>query len=117
MIGINSLKRYPHAEAGNPRYQSPIDVFSPVRRWLNQLDIRDATFARSLCRVIPAQCPFARTVAWQGRTLMVIPPLCKLNPVYDELVSLRFRALSYLADQDQHRCPDRPITAHPTPPC
>ncbi|MDY7024694.1 MAG: Mo-dependent nitrogenase C-terminal domain-containing protein, partial [Cyanobacteriota bacterium] len=28
-----------------------------------------------------------------------IPPLCKLNPVYDELISLRFRALCYLADE------------------
>jgi hypothetical protein len=26
------------------------------------------------------------------------PPLCELNPFYDEFVSLRFRALSYLAD-------------------
>ncbi|MGK7890123.1 MAG: Mo-dependent nitrogenase C-terminal domain-containing protein, partial [Leptolyngbyaceae cyanobacterium] len=33
-----------------------------------------------------------------GHTLFHIPPLCKLNPVYDELVALRFRALCYLAD-------------------
>jgi Mo-dependent nitrogenase C-terminus len=24
--------------------------------------------------------------------------MCKLNPVYEELVSLRFRAMSFLAD-------------------
>ena len=29
---------------------------------------------------------------------MQIPPLCKLNPVYEEVVYLRFRALCYLAD-------------------
>ncbi|MCS6815305.1 MAG: Mo-dependent nitrogenase C-terminal domain-containing protein, partial [Cyanobacteria bacterium] len=54
---------------------------------------------QSICQWIPAQCPFARTISWQGRTLLVIPPLCKLNPFYDELMGLRFRALSYLAEQ------------------
>jgi hypothetical protein len=27
-----------------------------------------------------------------------IPPLCKLNPLYNEVVYLRFRALSFLSD-------------------
>jgi hypothetical protein len=27
-----------------------------------------------------------------------IPPMCKLNPLYEEVVGLRFRALCYLAD-------------------
>jgi hypothetical protein len=34
-----------------------------------------------------------------GRKLFHIPPLCKLNPLYEEVVSLRFRALCYLADE------------------
>lgn len=32
-----------------------------------------------------------------GRTYH-IPPLCKLNPLYNEVMALRFRALSYLSD-------------------
>ncbi len=121
MTGIHSFSNYfsndqpPHPMTSRSGFS--IDVFSPVRRWLNQLDIHNATLAHSICRVIPAQCPFARTVAWQGRTLLVIPPLCKLNPVYEELMELRFRALCYLADQDQDHGCDRPISAHTTHPC
>jgi hypothetical protein len=33
-----------------------------------------------------------------GRTVLYIPPLCKLNPFYDQFVGLRFRAMCYLAD-------------------
>jgi hypothetical protein len=28
-----------------------------------------------------------------------IPPLCKLNPFYEEVLGMRFRALCYLADE------------------
>jgi hypothetical protein len=31
-------------------------------------------------------------------TFFHVPPLCELNPFYNELVFLRFRALSYLSD-------------------
>jgi hypothetical protein len=33
------------------------------------------------------------------KKLVHIPAMCKLNPLYDQLVGLRFRALSYLADE------------------
>ncbi|MGF1601901.1 MAG: Mo-dependent nitrogenase C-terminal domain-containing protein [Thermosynechococcaceae cyanobacterium] len=55
--------------------------------------------AHRICRLIPAQCPFERDISVLGRTLFHIPPLCKLNPVYEEVVALRFRAMCYLADQ------------------
>ncbi len=83
----------------NPHRWLCIDLLSPMRRWLAQFEISNATIAQSICQWIPAQCPFARTISWQGRTVLVIPPLCKLNPLYDELIGLRFRALSYLANQ------------------
>jgi Mo-dependent nitrogenase C-terminus len=70
----------------------------PIRQWLTNIELRDRQMARVLCSAIPAQCPFARTVRLFGRTLFAVPPLCKLNPFYDELVALRFRALCYLAD-------------------
>ena len=70
----------------------------PIRQWLANIELSDRQVARVLCSVIPAQCPFERTVQLFGHTLFAIPPLCKLNPFYDELVALRFRALCYLAD-------------------
>jgi hypothetical protein len=37
-------------------------------------------------------------VSFLGRILFSIPPLCKLNPLYNELVALRFRALNFLVE-------------------
>ena len=62
-------------------------------------EIRNAEMAHFFCRVIPSQCPFERDVRWFGRTLFHIPPMCKLNPFYQQLIELRFKALCYLADQ------------------
>jgi tellurite resistance protein len=73
-------------------------VLQPVRDWLDQMDVQDPRIAHFLCKLIPSQCPFERDINLFGRTIAHIPPLCKLNPLYDQLVSLRFRALSYLAD-------------------
>jgi hypothetical protein len=49
--------------------------------------------------MIPAQCPFERDVKLFGDKVVHIPAMCKLNPLYNQLVGLRFRALSYLADE------------------
>jgi tellurite resistance protein len=75
-----------------------IDVLLPVRHWLDELEMHDPRVARFLCKLIPPQCPFERDVKLFGRKVVHIPPLCKLNPLYEQLVYLRFRALSYLAD-------------------
>lgn len=100
---VNSL-------VGNPPSDRPIlpqfltslslpDGLQPLRHWLNNQEIRDPQLAHRLCRLIPAQCPFARDIKLFGRVIVSIPPLCKLNPLYEELMSLRFRALCYLADE------------------
>ncbi|TBR57642.1 nitrogenase [Westiellopsis prolifica IICB1] len=75
------------------------DVLKPLRRWLECFQVSDRQLAHRLCHLIPAQCPFERDVKLFGRTLFHIPPMCKLNPLYEEVVSLRFRALCYLADE------------------
>jgi tellurite resistance protein len=75
------------------------DVLLPVREWLDGLEIQDPRLARLLCKFIPSQCPFERDITLFGRKIVHIPPLCKLNPLYDQTVGLRFRALSYLADE------------------
>ena len=81
-----------------PPTQTEIDVLQPVREWLEGLEIQDPKVAQFLCKMIPPQCPFERDVKLFGRKIVHIPPLCKLNPLYEQLVGLRFRALSYLAD-------------------
>lgn len=78
--------------------QSAADLLHPAREWLDGLDVRDPRVARFLCKLIPPQCPFERDVKLFGHKVVHIPAMCKLNPLYDQLVGLRFRALSYLAD-------------------
>ncbi len=75
-----------------------LDALRPLRDWLDGLDIQDPGVARFLCKMIPSQCPFEKNVTLFKRKIVRIPPLCKVNPLYEQLMSLRFRALSYLAD-------------------
>ncbi|OKH18800.1 nitrogenase [[Limnothrix rosea] IAM M-220] len=75
-------------------------VLDQCRQWLDGVEIKNARVAHFLCQLIPMQCPFARDIECFGLTLH-IPPLCKLNPLYEEVVSLRFRALCYLSDTCQ----------------
>jgi tellurite resistance protein len=77
------------------------DLLAPMREWLDHLEVQDPRLARFLCKMIPPQCPFERDVKLFGQKVVHIPPMCKLNPLYDQLVGLRFRALSYLADECQ----------------
>ncbi len=79
--------------------QRGFDPFKPLRHWLDSIEVRDDKLAHKLCQMIPSQCPFERTFKLFGRTVLYIPPLCKLNPFYEEVVALRFRALCYLADE------------------
>ena len=74
------------------------EVLDPVKQWLDGLEIHDSRVARFICKMVPAQCPFERDVTVFGKKLVHIPPMCKLNPLYDQLVGLRFRSLSFLAD-------------------
>ncbi|MDJ0661214.1 MAG: Mo-dependent nitrogenase C-terminal domain-containing protein [Crocosphaera sp.] len=75
------------------------DYLIPLRQWLNNVEIQNESTAHFLCRLIPVQCPFERDISIFGRKICHIPPLCKLNPFYEEVVALRFRALCYLADE------------------
>jgi hypothetical protein len=70
----------------------------PLRQWLDSIEVSKPQQARWLCKLIPAQCPFERDVCFFGYHLFHIPPMCKLNPLYNELIGLRFRALCFLAD-------------------
>ena len=75
-----------------------LEPLKPAREWLDQLEVKDPRLARFICKMVPAQCPFERDVTLFKKKIVHIPAMCKLNPLYDQLVGLRFRALSYLAD-------------------
>ncbi|KAB8330471.1 nitrogenase [Scytonema tolypothrichoides VB-61278] len=89
----------PAAQMHRPSAKPQFGIFQSIRRWLDNVPVRDRQLAHRLCKFIPSQCPFERDVKLLGKTLFHIPPMCKLNPVYEELVGLRFRALCYLADE------------------
>ncbi len=101
----HTLIDQPEGESTQPQPagHAPIslDALGPVRHWLDDLEVHDPRVARFLCKLIPPQCPFERDIKLFGRKIVHIPPLCKLNPLYEQLVGLRFRALSYLADDCQ----------------
>ncbi|MGD1918963.1 MAG: Mo-dependent nitrogenase C-terminal domain-containing protein [Pleurocapsa sp.] len=75
-----------------------VDVLYPIKDWLEGMEVKDPRLAKFVCKVIPPQCPFERDINLFGRTIAHIPPLCKLNPLYEQFTMLRFRSLSYLAD-------------------
>jgi tellurite resistance protein len=76
-----------------------VDVLHPVKDWLEGMEVKDPRLAKFICKVIPPQCPFERDINLFGRKIAHIPPLCKLNPLYEQFTLLRFRSLSYLADE------------------
>jgi len=79
--------------------QRSFNLLQPLRQWLDQIEVANPKLAKFIYKVIPAQCPFEREIKVFGRKIAHIPPLCQLNPLYDQLVGLRFRALCYLVDR------------------
>ncbi|MDZ8224527.1 Mo-dependent nitrogenase C-terminal domain-containing protein [Nostoc sp. ChiVER01] len=75
------------------------NLLSQIRYQLESVEIHDYHLAKLLCKLIPSNCPFARTVTVFGRTLFQIPPLCKINPLYEQIVGLRFKCLLYLVNE------------------
>lgn len=78
--------------------QKSLSLWQFLRQWLEGLEIKEAQIARRIVKLIPARCPFERKIQIFGRIIVKIPALCKFNPLYEQLVGLRFRALCFLAD-------------------
>lgn len=76
-----------------------ITQLQPIRQRLDSIEIHNPKLARLLCKLIPTHCPFERKIKLFDHTVLCIPPLCKLNPLYEQVISLRLRCLSYLADE------------------
>lgn len=73
-------------------------ILQLLRQRLDQIEIHDRHLAHRIAKLIPAQCPFERDITLFERSIAHIPPLCKLNPLYDQLVGLRFRSLCCLGE-------------------
>lgn len=73
------------------------DWLHPLRNLVDKIPVKNRRLAHLICRFIPCCCPFERDLQLFGRRFH-IPALCKLNPLYDNFVGLRFRALAYLSD-------------------
>lgn len=93
------LTHSPHFHP-SPAPSTPGEPLKPLgflRRRIDHITVSHARLAHLICRAIPSNCPFERVITLGNYTLH-IPALCHLNPVYDELMALRFRALTYLAE-------------------
>lgn len=75
------------------------NLLNYLRQKLDSMEITNPKVARFFCWLIPSCCPFERTITVFERKILHIPPLCKLNPLYEQLVGIRFRSLNYLASQ------------------
>lgn len=76
-----------------------LNLLQLLRSHIDQIEFHNPESARWVSKTIPSQCPFARDIKIFGRKVAHIPPLCKLNPFYEQLVGLRFRALCYLVEE------------------
>jgi len=76
-----------------------LNLLQSARQSLESIEIHNPKVARLLCRIIPNRCPFEREIKFFNHTILRIPPLCKLNPFYEQVMFLRFKCLSYLADE------------------
>ena len=84
-------------------YQRPMAIpYNFIKEKLESLEINRKETAEKIVKLIPSQCPFAKEIKVFDRMICKIPPLCKLNPFYDDLMVLRFRALCFLSEIEEN---------------
>jgi Mo-dependent nitrogenase C-terminus len=72
------------------------NLLQQIRTKLDSIEVKNTKLAIFICQFIPDSCPFEQDIKLFSYLTIHIPPLCKLNPLYQSLVELRFRALCYL---------------------
>ncbi|MDB4617010.1 TerB family tellurite resistance protein, partial [Synechococcus sp. AH-551-E11] len=85
------------------RVIQPWKPLDPLKQWLDDLDPCDERISSFIVHLIPSQCPFERDIILFGRKLVHVPAMCKINPLYEQLVALRFRCLVHLSMDEQLR--------------
>ncbi len=73
------------------------NLLLPIQCWMNGMEIKNAKTAHLICQIVPSRCPFERDIKLLGHTIH-IPALCRINPLYEEIVALRLRSLTYLSE-------------------
>jgi hypothetical protein len=103
MLKTNSqpmiISSFVNHEEENRQAKNKFNFLQKLRQYLDEIEIDNRQVAKLIAKLIPAQCPFERDIVVFGRKIAHIPPLCKFNPLYDQFVGLRFRALCYLVDK------------------
>ena len=101
-LGLNSelINSLVPCSSREPQPWKPLD---PLKQWLDDLDPRDERISSFIVQLIPSQCPFERDIILFGRKLVHVPAMCKINPLYEQLVALRFRCLGHLSMDEQLR--------------
>ena len=97
-ITINVMNMFLSSQQSPLPLQWLRDRLTELRDRVNKIEIKNPQIAQLICKLIPSSCPFAKTIKLFGKTILVIPPLCHLNPLYEEFMGLRFRALNLLSD-------------------
>ena len=101
-LGLNSelINSLVPCSSGETQPWKPLD---PLKQWLDDLDPRDERISSFIVQLIPSQCPFERDIILFGRKLVHVPAMCKINPLYEQLVALRFRCLGHIPMDEQLR--------------
>jgi len=68
------------------------ELLRSVRHWLDALEVREPGLL-DYCASSSQLSPFERDIKLFGRKVFHMPPLCKLNPLYEQLAGLRFRSM------------------------
>lgn len=82
-----------------------ISPFNYIKNKLDAWEIKEKKMAQKIVALIPSQCPFAKDIYWYNQKIITIPPLCKLNPFYENLMMLRFKALCFLSEMGEDVTP------------
>ena len=87
----------------------PWKPFAPLKQWLDSLDLGDEMIFSFVVQLFPSQCPFERdfiflVACWS----LSFPPMCKIHPLFEQLVALRFRCIChpYFDEQLRISCSD-----------
>ena len=82
------------------KFAHAFDPLKPLRNWLENLNISNPQASAQAVSTDPIPMSLSSAISiYLGARSYIFPPMCKLNPLYEEVVMLRFKAMCYLADE------------------
>ena len=67
-----------------------------LKTQIDRVQINSSAQAQWICKLLPSSCPFERNFTLFGHSFHS-PALCQLNPLFPQLMLLRYKALTYIA--------------------